>query len=191
MPIFTSCGTARPDLYNHRAHTARPWPPRPRHRTEPPAPSGAPRRVTSIRRAGALSVNVGAAGSMTGITTRCSRASGLADIARMSRHACGPDRDDWPPAFGPARPSAQARGSNRDRRSAGENSAHWGSGTAGRAADAGSAVAFDFETPFFPILIAPVLVRFHLVFGTMRRDVAQGVFRRGRLGKWHLTGDAM
>ena len=37
----------------------------------------------------------------------------------------------------------------------------------------GIAVALDFETLFFLIMIAPVLVLFYLVFGTMGRDVSR------------------
>jgi len=36
----------------------------------------------------------------------------------------------------------------------------------------GLAVALDFEALFFLILIAPVMILFYLVFGTMGRDVA-------------------
>jgi hypothetical protein len=37
----------------------------------------------------------------------------------------------------------------------------------------GIAVALDFEGLFFLLMIAPVMVLFYLVFGTMGRDIAR------------------
>ena len=49
----------------------------------------------------------------------------------------------------------------------------------------GIAVALDFEGLFFLILIAPVMVLFYLVFGTMGRDSAR---RAGPLASGLATG---